>query len=555
MRGKAGTFGGRLAAIGLAAVICGCGGTLESPRKPYLPPPATAAVREQPSGGDEPPAFRALEGWSWARALDPPERFPTARGPLQERMLGLYPAHRFRLARGDCADCGPAGALPRLGEDVVAVPDPAAMPNAASAGAGTGDVPREASLPPLVWMGAPQLIEHATLAPDGRALTLGGATIPLFVTPKSPTNAAWVDASTVRFFAHRPIRVRGATHAEGDTTVFVARTLWPEDARLATDGLPLEPLGRGETLGTLIEAQASAEGAFAVRLLFERAPGARHLAGKPVLAFVLSGAQGDDDGSLAGHLAVATGILGPRGEWADWIVNNFYPLREPNAKGITPAPVPMDNYLLDLNSGQLYYRPAYLLVAVLARPRAAQAVQTGLQDTMRRLYCGEMEFDLATMNSTALSIDPLRELGWRIPRTGPTSRMAGVIAAPLAAIARRRFATARDAFAMFTEEKTRLLPRVAFEVAGHDLLYLVGRGNAGAAEDLTPFERHLVEDVDAILFARLPQVPSSRRFGTHPIRSLLAYGAELLADPRHFERAPEAGTADGPAVPAEACAR
>ncbi|HEY8521927.1 MAG TPA: hypothetical protein VIN61_17780 [Gammaproteobacteria bacterium] len=551
MTGKAGVLRGCLAAAGLAAAVCGCRGTLDSPRKPYWLPPAAAVAAEPPESGDEPGTFRSLEGWIWSQAVDAPERFPAASGALRERVLGLYPTRDFRLVGGECRDCAPPAALARLRGEIVAVPDPADARAAATGG--TADSPPMAPLPPLVWMGAPQLIEHAALAPDGHALTVDGATIPLLVTPKLPTNAAWADASTVSFFTQRPLRVRGATHVEGDRAVFVARTLWPEDMRLAPDGLRLEPLRRGETLGTLIEAQATAEGAFAVRLLFERAPGTRGAAGKPVIAFVLSGAQADDDGSRGGHLAVGTGIVGPRGEWADLLVDNFYPLREPNAKGIVPAPVPMDNYLLDLNSGQLYYRPAYLLVAVLARPRAAEAVQAALQDTMLRLYCGEIEFDLATMNSTALTIDPIRALGWRIPRTGPTSRMAGVIAAPLAGIVRRRFASARDAFAMFTEEKTRLLPRVAFEVAGHDLLYLVGRGNSDDADDLTPFERHLVEDVDAILFARLPQVPSSRRFGTHPVRSLFVYGAEVLADPLDFESAPVRETSEGAAGAAATC--
>ena len=33
--------------------------------------------------------------------------------------------------------------------------------------------------------------------------------------------------------------------------------------------------------------------------------------------------------------------------------------------------LPMDNYLMDLNSGQSYYRPSYMLVAVLKHPDTA----------------------------------------------------------------------------------------------------------------------------------------------------------------------------------------
>src|SRR5690606_29384063 len=209
-----------------------------------------------------------------------------------------------------------------------------------------------------------------------------------------------------------------------------------------------------------------------------------------------------------------------------------------------------DNYLYDLNSGQLYYRPGYMLVAVLRRPRAALAVQRALQDTMLALYCGRIEFDRARRNSTALVIDPLRELGWRIPQVGPTSRIAGLAAAPVAALVRRSLPTARAVRATFAVERTRLLPRVAFEVAGHDLLHIAARrGNQrgdGARDALTPFERMLAEDIEALLFVRLPQVPSSRRLGTFPVPSLWSYGTALLADPAPYEGAPETDDRDFP---------
>src|SRR5690606_32870940 len=136
------------------------------------------------------------------------------------------------------------------------------------------------------------------------------------------------------------------------------------------------------------------------------------------------------------------------------------------AKGIIPASLPLDNYLYDLNSGQLFYRPAYMLVAVLAEPRAAIAVQQALDGTLHALHCGTIEFDRARRNSTAMTVDSLRELGWRIPFVGPTSRLVGAVAAPFTAIVRRSFSTAGSVYAAFAAEQTRLLPRVAFEVAG-----------------------------------------------------------------------------------------
>ena len=137
-----------------------------------------------------------------------------------------------------------------------------------------------------------------------------------------------------------------------------------------------------------------------------------------------------------------------------------------------------------------------------------------------------------------MTIDPLRELGWRVPAIGPTSRLLGLAAVPIAALATLRPRTARGVYGALAAERTRLLPRVAFEVAGHDLLQLAALAPQEHA-DLTPFERMLAEDLEAVLFVRLPQVPSSRRFGTYPVPSLWTFGAGLISDPAGFEAAPK----------------
>ncbi|MFU8818027.1 MAG: hypothetical protein ACNA7W_21980, partial [Pseudomonadales bacterium] len=406
--------------------------------------------------------------------------------------------------------------------------------------------------PALLWIGAPDVLEDARLSPDGRTLTVGERSMSLALTPRIPTNLSYPDHTTARFFSQRSSRARGAP-GEADPAGFVARTLWPEDARIDSQALTLEPLVKNEKLSTLIEAQTGAgDTAFPARLLFQRDPGAPpRWYGKPVLAMVLSGAQGDDDGSLAGHLGVATGYFGPRGEWQDWIVDNFYPLRDVSSKGIIPASVPMDNYLLDFNSGQLYYRPGYMLVAVLRRPEVASAIHQALHQTMLAFYCREFTFDQASFNSTAMTMDPIRAVGWRIPHTGPTSRFLALLAAPIAAVAQLSPQSGRTAFNAFRQETSRLLPRVAFEVAGHDLLHLVG--SRPDPEELTEFEQRLVEDVEAVLFVRLPQIPSERRVGTFPPRSLFTYGARIFVDPTEFETAPDTGERELPQALEDAC--
>ena len=91
---------------------------------------------------------------------------------------------------------------------------------------------------------------------------------------------------------------------------------------------------------------------------------------------MLNGAQGDDDEAHGGHYAVVTGRVGAEGAIDDWLANNFYTLDLFSEKGIIAAAVPLDRYLADLNSGQAWYRPSHLLVAILSRERAAWFART-----------------------------------------------------------------------------------------------------------------------------------------------------------------------------------
>src|SRR5690606_19231038 len=399
------------AALGVLTMT-GCASVGESPRAPYgLSPEVRDTRSEVPAGLP----FRVADASSWRQAMEVRGEPRFGEPALERGRLGLFDAADFRVVRGDCADCG-ASELIRwwFADELVAVPTGA--PEARSA----------VRRPQGIWIGAPSRVHSARLAADGRRIESDGGEIDLEIGPPLPTNSAYLDDSTLRYFAARPLIVRGGIAP--DREVFVARTIFPDDLRIEVDAVP-RPLARRELLATLVEAQASGE---SQRVLFARA--GAEWRGRPVVAFVLTGAQGDDDGSRGGHLAVATGVLGERGEWHDWLVTNFYPLVEGNAKGIIPASLPIDNYLYDLNSGQLFYRPGYMLVAVLRSDRVAAAVQEGLDETLLELYCGAIEFDRARLNSTAMTIDTLRDLGWRIPGVGPTSRIAGLVAAPVAAL-------------------------------------------------------------------------------------------------------------------------
>jgi hypothetical protein len=399
---------------------------------------------------------------------------------------------------------------------------------------------REATLPrpPLVWLAAPELLEGARLVAPDRLRRADGTEVGFGVVPPLPTNAAHVDPSTYEFYRRRTLRLRGETIAGPNGPAFVARTIWPEDARIPPTGLPLEPLWSMETIADLVRAQAP--GWPDARLLWARgATSRRSWSGKPAVAIVLSGAQADSPGAEAGHLTVATGRLGPRGEWSDWLATNVYPL-EVGEKGILSGPVPIDNYLADINSGQAFYRPVYALVAVLDDPLVAEAVQAVQQRVMLRYWCHDLEFQRASHNSTEMSIDGLREAGWHVPRVGGTSWFKGA-AAWIGTVVTFRPRLAPDAWSFFTEELTDLLPAVAFEVAANDLLALA----AGEAErSLTPLELRLRDDLLGVVFVRFPQIPTDRPVGTYPVFSLRGYRSRVALG--------EAGGGGGEVPPARA---
>ncbi len=192
--------------------------------------------------------------------------------------------------------------------------------------------------------------------------------------------------------------------------------------------------------------------------------------GRAVLGIMVNGAQGDDDEAHAGHFALVTGRTREDGAIGDWLVNNFYTLDSESEKGILAAPVPLDNYLADLNSGQGWYRPSYMLVAVLADDRASALVQAALNRVYNQLWRHQLVYRHATMNCTGISVDVLRALGWEVPARGPASRVVAALGFPYFALRERSIAKACVGFDYLTADQTRLMPAAAFEEAGASLL-------------------------------------------------------------------------------------
>ncbi len=453
--------------------------------------------------------------------------------------IGLDAAADYRLATGRCTDClAEKQALWYFGDDLVAVPRSGAAgfsPRLRAqddvrqwrAGRGPG-APVERPTP--VWIGSPEKASGWVLDAEGsRLVAPDGATRAFSLVPKIEANRSWFDDRSRRHFAGRSLTLRGKSTSDG----FEARTLWPEDYALAP-AAPT-PLGAGETLADLVRAErGGAESPFAARVLWQKEAGKPvPLAGTPVLAFVLNGAQGDDDEAHGGHFAIATGRFGPRGEWGDWLVNNFYGLDSYSEKGIIAAMLPMDAYMGDVNSGQSWYRPSVMLVAVLKDERGAREYQEAIARVFTHFYRHDFAYRHATANCSGINVETLRTLGWNIPREGATSRLKAVVALPYMAIKDRSLESGTKAYDYLSAEVTDLYPFVAFDAIGRDLLGRVTQGGARGG-----LEQVLAEDVEAIVLVRIPQFPSSRAFGQAPVASFDEYMSRVPEDREKWEVVP-----------------
>lgn len=369
----------------------------------------------------------------------------------------------------------------------------------------------------LLWIASPQTIDKASLDPIKQQLDLPSGQQFLFKTiGKIPQNQAYWNTASATFFSERGIRLRGTI--EGDS--FVARTVWPLD--FAISNFQQLALNEQEDLQTLVQADdGGVSQPHQSRLLWERQPGAAlQSAGKPVLGLMLNGAQGDDHEALAGHFAVVTGQFQADGSYHDWLVNNFYNLDIISEKGILAAVTPMDNYLADLNAGQNYYRPSYMLFATLTDPQAVVQFQQSISQVMNHFYRHSFIYNHADANCSGISIDTLRSLGWNVPQRGSSGYLKAIGAYFYMAIMEADLHAARQIYDYLTTETTRLLPAVAFDAVGNDLLQLA---SGQTSRTLTGYEQALEQQIEAIWFVRIPQIPSSRALGAAPVYSFNEY--------------------------------
>jgi hypothetical protein len=251
-------------------------------------------------------------------------------------------------------------------------------------------------------------------------------------------------------------------------------------------------------------------------------------AGKPLVAFIVNGAQGDDDEAHGGHFSIATGRVADDGDLGAWLVDSFYSLDVVSEKGILPAPVPLDRYQGDLNSGQAWYRPSWAVVAVLDDERAAVRVQSALSRVFRHFWRGQLPYYHPTDNCTSIAVDTLRVLGLDVPLAGPSASVRAWLALPWLIARERSLAKAKSAYDYLVTERTRLLPALALEGV-MDALHVLTKQPATAAG---PLAREFARDLAGIAWLRLPQFPSSRAWGAAPAVSLADYRARVPVDPQ-----------------------
>ena len=458
----------------------------------------------------------------------------------QNEALGLYPANSFTTT-DPCANCVSTGREQMLwyfrNEKIATAKQPSAK----------SDNNADANhLPPLVWLGAQSVLTNAKIADDGKQISTGGGVDFSFrLAPKIATNLSYWDNSTLNFFTKRLVRVRGdlaidrlgnldkAANVPQDK-VIIAQTVWPEDFNIDFNS-PVKPLTANESLKSLVQFEnGGAKSAYESRLLWAKNTQkkehlAEQFAGKAVLGFMLNGAQGDDDEARGGHFAVVTGRMDYNGDYSRWLVNNYYNLANNSEKGIIAAVTPMDKYMADLNSGQSFYRPSYMLVAVLKTDKTATQFQAATNKNFERFYANDFVYDHSRNNCAGTSLDTLRQLGWGIPKRGVESQLKATAAYFYVAATEMSLTKGRAIYDYLNTETTRLLPAVAFDAVGEELLTM-SRQSSTDQKSQNAFSKQLSDDIEAIYFVRIPQFPSSRAFGSAPVYSFDQYMKEAPAD-------------------------
>jgi hypothetical protein len=451
--------------------------------------------------------------------------------------IGLYKVQDFKETTGACADCG---IIPQdlwyFKKEVILVPKDKKQIAQFSGINPQVDVKNfyeknhgkaDNSLPALIWTGSPDQIE-GVLNKDATAIVLNnGQEVKFQIVPKIASNLSYYNNKSKDFFASKKIVARGMLN----NGQFIARTIWLSDFNLDKT-LMVEPL-KGNSILDLVKEKTN-DSQLTTKLLWSKSGKSIDLNNKPVIAFILNGAQGDDDEAHGGHFAVATGKFGQHGEWNNWLVNNFYGINSYSEKGIVASSIPMDAYQSDLNSGQSWYRPSYMLVAVLKDKKVPQVYQESINRVFNHFYRHDFEYNHALENCTGINMETLHTLGWHIPEMGAESNLKAIAALPFITAKDQSLTNGKKAFDYLHAEMSNLYPARGFESVGNDLLNRIVKNSNPKSE----FEKELMENVEAIVYVKIPQFPSSRAMGLAPVGSLDEYMKRVPEDKKDWKIVP-----------------
>jgi hypothetical protein len=122
-----------------------------------------------------------------------------------------------------------------------------------------------------------------------------------------------------------------------------------------------------------------------------------------------------------------------------------------------------------------------------------------------------------------------------VPDTGPASHAQAWLSIPVTVFKEGKVSVARTTYEYLTEDRTRLMPATAFEQSIVDLLRLA-RSGAGPKDGA--LAGMLAEDLVALVGARIPQLPSSRKLGTWPVANPREYLGVIPHDPADAQIVP-----------------
>jgi hypothetical protein len=166
-------------------------------------------------------------------------------------------------------------------------------------------------------------------------------------------------------------------------------------------------------------------------------------------------------------------------------------------------------------------------VAVFSQPTIPATIQAASNRVYQHFYRNDFVYDHATNNCAGISVDVLHKLGWKVPQSGSESVLKASAAYWYIAAQERSLTKGRAIYDYLNTEMTRLFPAVAFDVIGNDMLNI---GHTGSTATLSGDMHNMADQLEAIYFVRIPQLPSSRADGLAPVYSFAQYQQQAPAD-------------------------